>query len=161
METKTIDHGNGHSTTYKIGASGTAYHENTPEVVVNILDSARTNHTKLKLYYGDVVTGRDWHETMDVTGRIGRSTGNVKIPLLIATERSHGGGAILDHCIVKIRNFDTGIVLYTNPNYKAPKVDIVPSDMPEKYTHNVNVDGETYSRHKSLRSAQIMVTKVA
>ena len=158
METKTIDHNNGHKTTYKIYPSGTAYHQDTPERVCEILENARTSGTRLQIYYGDTQTGRDWNEGHDTRGTIGRSTGTVKIPLLIATSRSHGGRAILDHCIVKIRG-KYGII-YQAENYQQPKLEIVPSDLPN-YTHNVNINGELYSRHKSERSAKLLVKKLS
>lgn len=36
-------------------------------------------------------------------GTVGRSTGKVKIPLLVHNSRSMGGGGILTHCIIGIR----------------------------------------------------------
>ena len=154
MKTVTIDHKNGHSTTYKIYQSGTAYHIDTPDRVCEILENARTSGQRLQIYYGDRKTGKNWNEENDTRGTIGRSTGTVKIPLLIATSRSHGGGAILDHYIVKIRG-KYGII-YKCENYKESTFEIVPSDLPE-YTHNVLIDGELYSRHKSERSAKLLV----
>lgn len=157
METKTIDHNNGHKTTYKIYPSGTAYHIETPTRVCEILENARISGNRIQIYYGDVKTGKNWNEEHDTRGTIGRSTGTVKIPLLIATSRSHGGGAILDHCIVKIRG-KYGII-YKCENYKESSFEIVPSDLPE-YTHNVLIDGELYSRHKSERSAKLLIKKL-
>lgn len=158
METKNIDHGNGHKTTYKIWPSGTAYHIETPDRVCEILENARTSGNRIQIYYGDKETGRDWHEEQDTRGTIGRSSGTVKIPLLIATSRSHGGGAILDHCIIKIRN-KYGLI-YQHENYKQSKFEIVPYDSPE-YTHNVLINGQIYSRHKSERSAKLLVKKLS
>lgn len=158
METKTIDHNNGHKTTYKIYPSGTAYHEETPARVCEILETAIKSRQRLQLYYGDANTGKNWNEELDTRGTIGRSTGTVKIPLLIATSRSHGGGAILDHCIVKIRN-KYGII-YRHENLQESTFEIVPSDLPE-YSHNVLIDGEIYSRHKTERSAKLLVKKLS
>lgn len=45
----------------------------------------------------------DWNEQFDVTGYVGRSTGPIKVPLLIHNRRSLGGPAILDHCIIGVR----------------------------------------------------------
>ncbi len=158
MRTVTIDHNNGHKTTYKIYPSGTAYHEETPARVCEILENARTSGQRLQIYYGDAKTGKNWNEEHDTRGTIGRSTGTVKIPLLIATSRSSGGGAILDHCIIKIRG-KYGI-MYQHENYKPSIFEIVPSDLPE-YSHNVLIDGELYSRHKTERSAKLLVKKLS
>ena len=160
MKEVTIDHGNGHSTTYKIMDSGTAFHIDTPNQVCEILDSAMQSRQRLKVYYGDKKTGRDWHEEHDTTGRIGRSTGNVKIPLIIHNSRSYGGPGLLDHCIVKVKDMKTKTVLYQHEKYKAPVLEICESDLPE-YLHAIKIDGKIYSRHKSLLSAQRLKAKLS
>lgn len=102
--------------TYQI-VNGTSYDSKTDSKIVNILESARLNKTRLILDFGDVETGKSWNETFDTRGTIGRSTGNNKIPLLIKQKNSTGGGAILDRCIVKIMDSKTKRTLYIHPNY--------------------------------------------
>jgi hypothetical protein len=148
----------GEADKYKV-VGGTSYHKETPDEVVRALETARNTGSRVKLYYGDVKTGRDWHEEYDTVGTVGRSTGEIKIPLLIKTGRSLGGGGILDHCIVKIKDTRTGHVIYQNPKYKAPVIEIVPSDM-EGYSHNTMIDGELHGRHKTLRSAEMLKAKM-
>jgi hypothetical protein len=97
--------------------NGTSYHTNTRSNIINILEQARTNHTHLHLYYGDTITGEDWHDQFGNTGYIGRSTGTYKIPLMIYNNRSTGGPGILDHCIVKIETTKGHKVLYQHTNY--------------------------------------------
>jgi hypothetical protein len=144
-----------------IEVNGTSYQKGTPKEVIDVLENARTSRTRIKLYYGDHETGKDWKETMDTVGTIGRSTGSIKVPLLIKLSKSTGGGAILTDSIVKIKDVKTGKVLYQTNNYKQPKVEIIPSDMKHRgYTHNVMVDGDVYGRHKSLKSAQILQSKI-
>ncbi len=101
---------------------GTAYSAATPKSVIGILDNAINTGVKLRIWYGDKDTGRDWMEVHGVYGRIGRSTGTVKIPLLIKTSRSLGGGAICDDCIVKITSDKS--VLYQHPKFYQPKFHI-------------------------------------
>lgn len=139
---------------YKQTESGTCYHIDTPEQVINILENALSSHRerRLKFHYGDAKTGRDWNEEHGTTGYIGRSTGSIKIPLLIATSRSSGGGGILDHCILKISDTKTKKVLYVHPLYKKPVVEIIPSDMTE-YSYNTIINGELYGRHRTLKDA--------
>lgn len=158
MTTVTIDHKNGHSTTYKILDSGTAYHIETPDRVCEILENYRYTGKRLQIYYGDTKTGKDWHEEHGTRGTIGRSTGDIKMPILLANSRSHGGGTILDHCIVKIRG-QYGNILYQHENYKQPTIEIVPSDLPD-YSHNLIINGELYSRHKTERSAKLLMKKL-
>jgi hypothetical protein len=149
----------GETDKYKI-VDGTAYHKETPDAVVNVLENARKSNARIKLYYGDVVTGRDWNEEYDTVGTIGRSGGGTyKIPLLIKTGRSLGGGSVLDHCIVKIKDSKTGRVLYQNPKYIAPVIEIVKGDM-EDSPYNTMVNGKLHGRHKTLRSAELLKAKL-
>jgi hypothetical protein len=108
---------------YRQLESGTCYHLETPEAVVDYLEEAHINRYRLRLFFGDTKTGRDWGEENDVTGYVGRSTGTIKIPLLIHNNRSMGGGAILDHCIVKIMRGRRTV--YEMPGYKPPDFQVV------------------------------------
>jgi hypothetical protein len=96
---------------------GTFYDSRTPLAVARILERFRINRMRLKIHHGDSETGLAWGDSE--SGRIGRSTGPVKIPLLVKNSRSMGGGAILDHCIVKIEyaNKKNGGTLYQHPKY--------------------------------------------
>ena len=97
----------------------TFYDERTSKQVRNILEKIRLHEHRVRLYYGDTKTGRDWEEVYDVTGTLGRSTGPMKVPILLHNIRSMGGGAILDHCIVRIRfaNRKNGGDLYRHPDF--------------------------------------------
>lgn len=99
--------------------NGTAYSEGTPERVIQVLERFMGDRRRLRLYYGDPRTGRDWRESHDIEGHIGRSTGSIKVPILVANRRSMGGGSILTANIVKIEyaNKKLGGVLYIHPNY--------------------------------------------
>lgn len=102
--------------TYK-NIGGTFYHAETRDKVIEILESARIDRERIRVYFGDTQTGKDWGEVNDVTGYVGRSTGPIKIPLLVHNSRSMGGGALLDHCIVKIETTKGKRVLYQHENY--------------------------------------------
>lgn len=110
-------------------SSGTCYHAETPTKVVELIETYgswnRNNdgRTRLALHYGDVATGEDWLDEWDMEGYIGRSTGPLASPLLIANSRSTGGGAILDNCIIRIRfaNRSVGGDLYRHPTYFADR----------------------------------------
>lgn len=117
------------SKTYK-EKNGTYYSENTSDDLVNILESIRNSGTRVRLDYGftdshdDVINGKEgvfaglsWGEEYDIEGTIGRSTGEIKILLLIARSSSMGGGGISDDCIVQIRETNSGRLIYQHPNY--------------------------------------------
>lgn len=103
-------------TQYKV-INGTSYHSETNDYVVKVLEDSRINHIRLRVHFGDVLTGCDYMDTYDVTGYIGRSTGSIKIPLLVYNARSMGGGGLLDNCLVKITESKGKRVLYQHPNY--------------------------------------------
>jgi hypothetical protein len=147
---------------YKVSEHGTAFHIDTDNEICRILDEAIQSKKRLKIYLGDTKTGRDWNEEYNTTGRIGRSTGTIKIPLMIHSSRSYGGAAILDYCIVKIKDIATGRTLFHVPNYYNGEFKIVPCNhLTTDYTHSVMINDRLYSNHKSLRSAKLLVSKLA
>lgn len=94
------------------------FHKETNDKVKAALATAYSNRDRVRVWYGDSVTGRAWLEENDVLGYIGRSTGKIKAPLLIANKSSMGGGALLDHCIVRI-DTTKGRTLYKHPNFQS------------------------------------------
>ena len=146
---------------YKVSESGTYYSNETPDGVIRVLESLRGTAQRVKIYLGDRDTGRDWMEESDKTGKIGRSNGIIKVPLLLPMFNSHGGGAILDDCIVKIvtSHAASARVLYQHPSYHQPEILVTNEGLEGKpeYTHTVRIGGEIYSRHTSERSAKRLV----
>ena len=98
--------------------NGTSYHIETPKTVIDILEAARVNRTRIVVDYGDSATGKSWGDRYDIRGYVGRSTGINKIPLLVYNSRSYGGGAMLDNRIIKISESKGGRVLYQHSNYQ-------------------------------------------
>jgi hypothetical protein len=125
METVTEKLSNGNEITYKI-VNGTAWYAATPDAVANVLGKAMSNRTRIRVFYGDRETGRDWLEEYSTMGYIGRSTGNIKIPLLVKNANSYGGGALLTDSIVRI-TIDKRDV-YKHPTYHQPELSIRESD---------------------------------
>lgn len=95
----------------------------TPQKVKDVLANAHNTSYKprLRLYLGDAKTGKPWLEENDVLGYIGRSTGTQKVPLLIYSSNSHGGGRILDHCIVAIQDTNKNW-LYKHEGFNVPNL---------------------------------------
>lgn len=135
-ETVTETLPNGNTIEYDRLPSGTCYHRETPESVRIILENARQFRRRVRLFYGDTVTGRDWLEENEVSGFVGRSTGNIKIPLLLRRPNSSGGPAILDHCIIKI--IQDKRTVYEHEKYWHPELRIEPASLPD-YTCAVNI----------------------
>jgi hypothetical protein len=135
---------------YKV-VNGTYYDPRTPDALIKVLEQARTNEKRILLTYGDPETGISWGETEDIRGKIGRSNGTIKVPLLIE-KGQHGGGSILDHAIIQVRSEDGKTQLWTADNFKTPVVTVVPSDMPE-YRHNVILNDILIARCKTTTEA--------
>lgn len=134
--------------------NGTTYHEETPEAVTRILENARTQGWRLRIWYGDAKTGRSWEEEWDVVGRIARSSGPMRVPILLAATNSIGGPALLDQCILKIVKTDNKLVLYQHPKFKQPHYTVTKSTL-EGYTSEVLRDGKTaVARFRSPDGAQ-------
>jgi hypothetical protein len=93
----------------------TFYDSHTDPEVIRILESARLNDKRVRIFLGDPDTGFDWCEEHDVTGYIGRSCGPVRSPILLHNARSTGGGVILTECIVKI--MVAGCIAWQHPKY--------------------------------------------
>ena len=156
--------------------------------VIDVLETARQNHTRVHVSLGYTehhvvnwrnnpgtlfmeeplgakVVGRDWLEEFGSYGYIGRSTGSIKVPLLICNKRSLGGPALLDHCIVRIRASRGGRVLWQHPNYHHGKITIHHKPIPEEWggrvwTVEVRRDGEEQGSFKDMASARRYIHKM-
>ena len=145
---------------------GTFYDLRTPHEVINVLEDARLNRTRLHVSLGDSESGRDWIEENMVHGVIGRSTGSIKIPLLIHNRRSLGGPGLLDHCIVRIRTSAGGRVLWQHPGYHHGDLEIQqrsePVTTPDGRILAVTVirDGQDHAAFESVEQARRWAVKL-
>jgi hypothetical protein len=166
---------------------GTHWDVRTPDEVIAVLETARQNRTRLHISLGytehdaqavdwenslgeNKSIGLDWLEENMSHGYIGRSTGTKKIPLLIPNERSTGGPALLDHCIVRIRTSNGGKVLWQHPQYHHGKITYhrkpipveVPSSLgiPLVLTIEVRRDGKEQAAFGNMEEARRYVAKL-
>lgn len=95
-----------------------------------VLESRRQTGGKVRLVLGNTHTGEPWLDEYDVVGKIGRSGGSLKVPLLVE-EGESGGGAILTACVLNIIDWKSGRTLYRHPVYREPELSLQPSDIPE------------------------------
>jgi len=133
--------------------NGTHYHDETSDKLIEELEGARINNSRVKFIYGKY--GRRWWDTCSTYGFIGRSTGVKKIPIICPTRKSVGGDAILDNCVVQL--FVGHVQVYIDESMKDAlnnyEYSIDYSDKFKKFYLNIN-DGEFISRHSTLTSAR-------
>lgn len=149
--------------------NGTSYDQRTPIEVIRILEHARLNRDRLHVSLGFTEgpsIGQDWLEENDVYGFIGRSTGTIKIPLLIHNRRSLGGPGLLDHCIVRIRTSTGNRVLYQHPSYHHDDLEIRRKSEPlvledgRILTVDVLCAGKIHASFESMQKARRFFSKL-
>lgn len=134
----------------------TWFDSDTPYKVRTLLERYRRSGKELRIFYGDRQTGRDWLEEFDTVGTIGRSTGAMKVPLLMIDE--YGGTAISTNSIVRLMDVESGEELYRCKNYHQPSLTVGDADcVDDQYNYGVwaELDGvkTIISNHKSLPNA--------
>ena len=83
-------------------SNGTTYEDGTDPAVVQVLEWARTMQPRIRIriWYGDPQTGLSWGDSE--VGYVGRSCGDLKIPIIVHNNRSTGGGHISERAIIRI-----------------------------------------------------------
>ncbi|MCC5610545.1 hypothetical protein LC612_28300 [Nostoc sp. CHAB 5834] len=85
---------------------GLFFHPDTLPAVRSVLTRAYLNKKVVRIWYGDPATGKAFPDEFEVLGTVGRSTGPVKVPLLVLPGED-GGGQISAHVIVRIDFVET------------------------------------------------------
>jgi len=104
----------------------TYFDPHTEPAVRRVLETCRLAGTPVRLILGNPRTGQSWLDEHDVVGTIGRSTGGLKVPLLVP-RGEHGGGAILTANVLGIVDWTSGKALYRHPGFLAPDLLIQPT----------------------------------
>ena len=124
--------------------NGIEFDADTPDRVVDIILRYMGNYNqRIRVFYGDPKTGRDYGEEYNIMGYVGRSGGTVKIPLLINNTRSFGGPGLLDGIIVRITVDKRNV--YVHPKYKC---DVVVKG------NEVYLNGKLHARCKTHEKAE-------
>jgi hypothetical protein len=133
--------------------TATLFEPGTPLKVQALLESYRQAGDRVRLFFGDTETGRDWLEEYDVLGTVGRSMGPLRVPLLIARARDNGGGAISTACILRMVDSRSKVEVYRHPSYQAPEFKLQPSTQ-KGYSSAVAVNGSVHANFKSAAKAE-------
>ena len=100
-----------------VGTRETLYPIGTPSMVFAALEDVAQAQTRVKISFGDAITGRDWQQEFETTGYVTR-TGGAHVALLVHNARSMGGSPIYSDSIVRIASTRKGgRVFYEHPNY--------------------------------------------
>ncbi len=116
-----------------------------------VLESRRQTGGKVRLVLGNTHTGEPWLDEYDVVGKIGRSGGRLKVPLLVEDGES-GGGAVLTACVLNIIDWKSGRTLYRHSLYREPDLSLQPSNNPE-HPWAVTHLNEVIARFKDMGKA--------
>jgi len=104
-------------------SQNTYFDPGTDAKAARALERCRRDNAKVRLVLGDTGTGRCWLDEYDVVGCIGRSTGTLKVPLLIEPGAEYGA-AILTACLLRIIDWNSGRDLYRHPAVRTPDLSI-------------------------------------
>lgn len=132
------------------------FDDNTCDKVKVALIDCYHSKARIRVWYGDTDTGVSWLEEYDTIGTIGRSGGQVKIPLLLKNARSSGGCGILTNCIIRIDVVGTRRTIYKHPLFCVPTLGVYPNldeDTKTKYPFIVLKYGTIQARFKTEKSA--------
>jgi hypothetical protein len=137
----------------------THYPATTPAGVKRALESARHSGDRVRIWLGNAETGEAWVEEWDVLGRVGQSTGPTRVPLLIHSARSCGGGAISTDCVVAVRRTIDRVWLYRHPTFNPGAFTLRDATgaaiVAQGYTHEtLDATGAVHARFKSETAAR-------
>ena len=139
----------------------------TPEPVQQAFEQLRKTRRRVRVFYGDAKTGRAWLHESDVIGRLSRSGGAMKLPLLMVDKM--GGSALLSHCIVRLIDLTAGLEVYRHPQFHLPAMHVEKASKEDKawgFTHKVyteRTDGtrEAVANFHSETKARLWVSFMA
>ena len=118
---------------YKV-CNGTFYSAEALDGAILALEYARVNKIRIRIFYAYKTTEEKergvkdsefdvleiWNEEFNCDGRLGRSNGNIKIPLLLSSSSSCDGVPILDNRTVLVKTTD-GKILFSADGLKFPE----------------------------------------
>jgi hypothetical protein len=153
---------------YKV-YEGTWYNIGTCDGVIYALDKARKAERRVHVLFcypeeKDVPQEWEskfsakeiWLEEYDTVGRISRSCGDIKMPLLIKNSRSYGGGGLLTANIGRIIDVETKKVLYNLDGLFSPALNIEEAEggFTLAYKTRKMKDFEAYAMAKDRRTLE-------
>lgn len=112
-------------------------YKNVNKPLIDILLNAYNFNFRVRIWYGDSETGRSWNDMYDTMGIIRRSTGKIKIPILINNSRSLGGCDVLVGSIIRIDDIEEKRTLWKVPNFHVEDMKIYEIFGNENYKYQI------------------------
>lgn len=109
-------------------ANKTWFHPMTASAVKVALETVRVNRRKVRLYFGDRLSGVDALETQGTIGWIGRGGAPLPRPILLVESDDKSGMPVDDSAIVRIQDVAANFDHYRHPGYRLPELVQVPVD---------------------------------
>lgn len=102
------------------------YTPGTPSGVSWALESARITGRRVRVFYGDPVTGEDWSISENVRGiiDIARDDSNRIVPVLRQSRKAKVGEELKTDCIVRVIHLDGAGEVYRHPQYHTPELGV-------------------------------------
>lgn len=91
--------------------------------VWDILNNYLNKAWRVRMWYGSE-DGTSWLDEYDAKGTVGRTTGEIKEPILIPTKRSLGGMCVLTSRIIRIDDIDEKRTLWKHENFHLPSMHV-------------------------------------
>lgn len=105
-------------------SDGTIEDYETSDSLIAVLKRYENKPYRIRIWYGNKQTGEAWNEEYDIAGTIGRSSGTIKVPILLKTKNSHFGGAILVGNIIRIDDIKDKRTLWQADNFHIGKMEV-------------------------------------
>ena len=102
--------------------------DNVNEALMSLIVRAWKYRFRIRVFYGDIHTGRSWNEEYDVMGMIGKTCGDIGIPILLRRKDSNYGGALLVSSIIRIDDIGDKRTLWKLPNFHVEELNVCSND---------------------------------
>ena len=91
--------------------------------LASALEACRRSGNKVRLVLGDTHTGDSSFDEEGVVGRIRRSCGALKVPLLVEGAQPFGSPVTCDR-VLAVLDWETGLPLYRHARYRPPELQL-------------------------------------
>ena len=113
-------------------------YKNVNEALLNTLLNSYNFKFRIRIWYGDLETGRSWNEEYDTMGIIGRTTGKIKTPILINNSRSYGGLPVSIGSVIRIDDIKGKKTLWKVSNFHVEDMKVYEIFDNENYKYQVS-----------------------